>query len=93
MKPRSTRPRGTGAASLLGVVRRGLQRVAPRSLRVRIRRSMVQRATAMPSRLNCAHTLQTRHPPKLSTCTLAMSTLITSSRIDRFDGGRLFADQ
>ena len=34
----------------------------------------------MPSRLSCTHTLSTPYTPKLSACTLAMSTLRTSKR-------------
>ncbi len=41
----------------------------------------------MPSRLSCTHTLSAPYTPKLSTCTLAISTLSTSSRTDRADGG------
>ena len=45
----------------------------------------------MPSRLSCTHTLSAPYTPKLSTCTLAISTLSTSSRTDRADGGRRLA--
>jgi len=56
---RFTRLRGHGAARPLGVVRTALPHVTPFRPRRRISLATVQRATSMPSRRNCRHTLRT----------------------------------
>jgi hypothetical protein len=59
----------------------------------RIRRSTVQRATWMPSRLSWAQIFGAPYTPKFSACTRAMWALSSSSRTTRTEGGRRFADQ
>jgi len=54
-------------------------------------RSTVQRATLVPPRLRAAQTLSAPYTPRLSACTLAMSTLSASSRRALADGGRFLA--
>jgi hypothetical protein len=59
----------------------------------RIRRSTVQRATPMPSRLSCAQIFGAPYTPKFSACTRAMWAFSSSSRTARVDRARRLADQ
>jgi hypothetical protein len=63
VKSRSSRSPGRAAASAGMVVRRGLPRTAPHRFALRINRSTVQRATGMPSRCSCRHTLRAPYTP------------------------------
>ncbi len=75
------------------VVRFVFPRTAPCTPRSRISRSTVQRATRIPSRFSCAHTLGAPYTPKFSPWTRVISSFSSSSLIDRDDGPRRFADQ
>jgi hypothetical protein len=72
------------------VVRFGLPRTAPRKPRSRISRSIVQRATRMPSRFSCAQTLSAPYAPKFSAWTRVIAGFSTASRRRNADTGRDF---
>lgn len=78
-KFRRTRSAGFGPRPAT-VVRFTLPRTAPASPSARISRSIVQRATGMPSRFRTSHTFLGPYTPKLSRCTRRMCSSRTSSR-------------
>jgi hypothetical protein len=84
---RLTLSSGQGAALSLTVVLTDLPRTTPCRPMARISRSIVQRATVSPSRINCRQTFRAPSTPKFSSKTRRIFSQSAAARLARGDNG------